>query len=78
MLRIVVLYYSRTWNTERMAKAIVEGAKEVQGVNIELKFDASPEELVGVDALIIGMPTYHHDMTMQMKGDAGGDLIEGN
>jgi len=67
MSKVMVLYYSRTGNTERMAKAVVEGAKKVQGVDVELRFDATPEELANADAIIIGMPTYHHDMTMGMK-----------
>ncbi len=67
MPKILVLYYSRTGNTEKMAKAVVEGAKTVQGVDVELAFKADPEKLMGFDAIIIGIPTYHHDMTVDMK-----------
>lgn len=67
MPKILVLYYSRTGNTEKMAKAVVEGARTVQGVNVELAFKADPEMLMDFDAVIIGIPTYHHDMTLDMK-----------
>ena len=50
-----------------MAKAVVEGAKKVQDVDVELKHHATPGELTDADAIIIGMPTYHHDMTSDMK-----------
>ena len=65
--RVIALYYSRTGNTEKMAKAIAEGARNVQGTNVELRHYAKPEELANADAIIIGMPTYHHDMTGDMK-----------
>jgi len=67
MLRILVLYYSQTGNTEKMAEAIEEGARAVQGVEVESKYHATPEGLVNFDAVVIGIPTYHHDMTIGMK-----------
>ena len=67
LAKMMVLYYSRTGNTEKMAKAIAEGAREVQGVEVNLKVHATPEELANADAIIIGMPTYHHAMTSDMK-----------
>jgi len=50
-----------------MAKAIAEGVRNVQGIDVELKYYATPEELANADAIIIGTPTYHHDMTGDMK-----------
>jgi flavodoxin I len=67
MSKILVLYYSRTGNTEKMAKAVAEGAKTVQEAEVELNYHVSPEELGNFDAIIIGVPTYHHDMTVDMK-----------
>jgi len=65
----MVLYYSRTGNTERMAKAVVEGVKSVQGVEVRLSTDinVTPEELASEEAIVVGMPTYHHDMARSMK-----------
>lgn len=67
MPKVLILYYSRTGNTEKMAKAIAEGAKSVRGVEVDLRIHATPEELSNADAIIMGMPTYHHDMTSDMK-----------
>jgi len=67
MARILVLYYSRTGNTEKMAKAVVEGAKTVQRANVELAYHVTPETLSEFDAIIVGTPTYHHDMTLDIK-----------
>jgi len=67
LLKLLILYYSQTGNTEKMARAVEEGAKSVAGVNVELKYFARPEDLAEVDAIILGMPTYHHDIGMEMK-----------
>ncbi|MGD0979523.1 MAG: flavodoxin domain-containing protein [Candidatus Bathyarchaeia archaeon] len=67
MPKILVLYYSRTGNTEKMAKAVTEGARSVQGVDVELNYYISPEELAGFDAILVGAATYHHDMPVSFK-----------
>lgn len=67
MPRILVLYYSRTGNTEKMAKAVVEGAKAIQGTDVELTYHINPEALESFDALVVGVPTYHHDMAIGIK-----------
>jgi flavorubredoxin len=72
MLNLLIVYYSQTGNTEKMAKAVEEGAKSVVGVNVELKYFVRPEELAEADAIILGMPTYYHDMSRDMK-----NLLEG-
>lgn len=66
-MKILVLYYSRTGNTETMAKAVAEGAKSVQGAKVELSYSVSPEELSGFDAILVGTATYHHDMPVGFK-----------
>ncbi len=50
-----------------MANAILEGAQKVQGVDVELTYRATPEMLPNFDAIVVGMPTYHHDMTIDFK-----------
>jgi len=67
MANILVLYYTQTGNTQKMAEAVVEGAKSVQGVTVELSYHVSSEALGEYDALLIGAPTYHHDMTAEIK-----------
>jgi flavorubredoxin len=66
MKKILVLYYSRSGNTEKMAKAIVEGAKK-ENIVVDLYFRVEPQELSGFDAIIIGAPTYHQEMPLDFK-----------
>lgn len=51
-----------------MAKAIEEGIKEA-GVAVVSKrtVNASANDLIGVDAVVLGAPTYHHDLIASMK-----------
>jgi flavodoxin I len=67
MPRILIVYYSHTGNTEKMAEAIAEGARTVQGVEVEVKRYEAPQRLVDFDAVLIGAPTYHHTMTNNIK-----------
>ena len=67
MARLLVLYYSRTGNTEKMANAVAEGARSVAGTEVELNYYVPVEELAGYDAIIVGVATYHHDMPVTFK-----------
>lgn len=67
MQKILILYYSRTGNTRKMADAVAEGSRAAQGVEVELKYYATPEELADFDAVVVGIPTYHHDITIDVK-----------
>lgn len=59
MPRILVVYASMTGNTEEMAEAIAEGAKEA-GAEVVAKeaFDASADELNDYEGIIIGAYTW--------------------
>ncbi len=50
-----------------MAQAVADGARTVQGVNVELSYYVAVETLGNYDAILIGVPTYHHDMTADIK-----------
>ena len=67
MSKILILYYSRSGNTEKMANAVAEGAKNVEHSDVTLSYHIEADELAGFDAIIIGAPTYHHDMPIDMK-----------
>ncbi len=67
MKKVLVLYYSRTGNTQKMANAVSEGAKSIDDVEVELNFHVDAESLNGYDAILIGAPTYHHDMPVDFK-----------
>ena len=65
--KILVLYYSRTGNTEKMARAVAEGAKSAGNVQVDLNYFVEAEDLPGFDAVIVGTPTYHHDLPIDIK-----------
>jgi len=67
MSRILVLYYSRSGNTEKMANAVAEGAKNAGTSDVELTYYVDAEDLVNFDAILLGAPTYHHDVQIDMK-----------
>ena len=50
-----------------MAEAIVEGAKNAGNPDVELNYHVEAEELANFDAILMGVPTYHHDMPIDMK-----------
>ena len=50
-----------------MANAVAEGAKNAGKSEVELTYHVDTEELENFDAIILGAPTYHHDMPIDMK-----------
>ena len=67
MKKILVLYYSRSGNTEKMAKAIAEGAQSIGGIGVELNFHVDVSDLNNYDAILIGAPTYRKEMPVDFK-----------
>jgi flavodoxin I len=67
MPKILVLYYSRSGNTEKMAEAVVEGAKSVGNMEVELSYHVDVEDLSRFDAVLVGTPTYNHEIPMDME-----------
>jgi len=50
-----------------MAKAVAEGAQINDNTEVELNFHVEPEELSTFDAIIVGAPTYYHEMPVDFK-----------
>ena len=69
MTRVLVVYDSRTGNTEKMALAVADGARKVKGARVVvLEVDkAKMSDLVNSDAIILGSPTYYGNMSGKMK-----------
>jgi len=69
MAKILVAYASMTGNTEKMAQYIAEGIRfsgsEAIAKNISTIKEA--DSLDGFNGYIFGSPTYHRDMTGNMK-----------
>ena len=69
MAKVLIGYYSRTGNTEKMAEYIAEGVR-LTGNTAELKkiSDIKDEKnFGGYDGFVFGCPTYHRDITAGMK-----------
>jgi len=67
MPKILVFYYSRTGNTEKMANAVAEGARNIGSTEVEMEYHVDADDLNRFDAVIVGVSTYHHDMPMDVK-----------
>lgn len=67
MSKILILYYSQSGNTQKMAEAVAEGAANAGASEVELSYHVEAGELAIFDAILMGAPTYHHDMPMDMK-----------
>ncbi len=67
MPKILVLYYSRSGNTEKMATAVAEGARTISKTEVNLEYHVEPQDLGSYDAIIIGSPTYHHEMPIDIR-----------
>lgn len=67
-MKVLIVYDSRSGNTEKMAHAVSEGVRE-EGLDVEVKRvdEASVDELPGVDGLILGSPVYYGLPTAKMK-----------
>ena len=60
MVKAIIVYGSKWGNTKQAAEAIVEGMKQVEGVDTalsELK-EVDPIKILGYDAILIGSPNH--------------------
>lgn len=73
MANLLIIYDSRTGNTKKAAFLIAEGARRVSGINCIVKRveEATLNDLLSADGIIIGSPTYYGGMSAKVK-----DLID--
>jgi NAD(P)H dehydrogenase (quinone) len=69
MAKVLVTYFSRSGNTEKMAEAVAAGAKRVAGVAVDLRpvEQASIDDLPAFDGIIMGSPVYYGTMAAELK-----------
>lgn len=69
MVRIIVVYDSKSGNTESMAQTVAKGSRGVPKAEVTLKKvdQTSLEDLLSADAIIIGSPTYYGLMSAKIK-----------
>ncbi len=67
-MKILIIYYSQSGNTKKMAALVAEGVKS-KGVEVELKSaeEVKAKELLKPEGIIIGSPTYYGTMAYQIK-----------
>jgi NAD(P)H dehydrogenase (quinone) len=68
MAKVLVCYFSKTGNTEKMAQIIAKEMEE-QDLAVDLKRieDTKVDELLEYDCIILGSPTYYGSMAWQIK-----------
>jgi NAD(P)H dehydrogenase (quinone) len=66
--KVLIVYYSGSGNTQKVAEAIAEAMK-ASGMNVTIesavKFDVS--RLPNYDSIVLGSPTYFSNMAWQVK-----------
>ena len=69
MVQVLVLYYSRTGNTEALANAIADGSRQVKDVLVTIKrIDyTTVQDFISCDAVAFGSPNYFGYMAGMIK-----------
>ena len=71
MKHLLIVFHSQTGNTEKMADAVLRGARadEIEDVEVRMlqAFDAGVDDLLWADALILGTPENFGYMSGGMK-----------
>ncbi|MBN1382476.1 MAG: NAD(P)H-dependent oxidoreductase [Deltaproteobacteria bacterium] len=67
--KILIIYHSQTGNTERMARAVAEGARAIEQTEVVLKRagETTLEDLLNADGLAFGTPENFGYMSGMMK-----------
>lgn len=68
-MQVLVMYYSKTKNTQKLAEEIAKGVKEVKDVKCLLKPASlvKKEDFLSSDGIIAGSPVYFGTMAAQLK-----------
>ncbi|MEN6615022.1 MAG: NAD(P)H-dependent oxidoreductase [Syntrophorhabdus sp.] len=69
-MQILILYFSRSGNTKKLAEAIAQGVESVSGAKALLKDTASvtKEDFLDSGGVIAGSPVYFGNMAAELKG----------
>ena len=68
-MQVLVMYHSRSGNTEKLAQSIVQGVRQTDGVDGILKpiAEIELEDLFAADGIIAGSPAYYGTMASELK-----------
>jgi NAD(P)H dehydrogenase (quinone) len=69
MPKVLVVYYSRSGNTKKMAELVAEGVRKQESIEVEVKpvQECRVEELLDADGIVVGSPTYYGSMASELK-----------
>ena len=69
MKKVLIVYFSLTGKTEKMAEYVAEGVRfsGCQATSKKISEIKNAGDLAGYDGYIFGSPTYHRDMAEPMK-----------
>lgn len=69
MSRILIVYHTLSGNTKKAAECVAEGAREVSGVQVDVRLaaDAGVEDLLSCDGIALGTPDYFSYMAGMVK-----------
>ena len=68
-MQVLVMYYSRTGNTKKLAEHVATGVREIDAVDCLLKpvSELNKDDFVMSDGIIAGSPVYFGTMAYPMK-----------
>ena len=59
-MHLLIVYHSQSGTTSKMADAVIKGAKhpDIEGVEVRVRdaLDASPDDVLWADGMILGTP----------------------
>jgi NAD(P)H dehydrogenase (quinone) len=68
-MQVLIMYFSRSGNTKKLAEAIADGVREVADVQCVVKpvSEVAKDDFVQSDGVIAGSPVYFGGMVAEMK-----------
>ncbi|UCB53321.1 MAG: NAD(P)H-dependent oxidoreductase [Candidatus Zixiibacteriota bacterium] len=68
-MQVLVMYYSKTGNTKKLAEHVAKGVREIDEVDCLLKpvSEVTKDDFVKSDGIIAGSPVYFGAMVAEMK-----------
>ncbi len=69
MKRLLIVFHSQSGNTEKLAQAVVRGARVEDGVEVRIQraFDTTLEDFVAADGVVFGTAEYNGYMSGALK-----------
>ena len=68
-MQVLVMYFSKTGNTKKLAEAVAQGVNEIEAVDCLIKAaaDVTKEDFLSCDGIIAGSPVYFGTMAAELK-----------